>query len=284
MLKQDEKTQHTSESNKLEFLMANFSNLAYKNLRRFKNRQKLFKYKNLSAWEYFQPDNIPNRIKLKSFTAINNETKEIVIIFKGSEPIPSFDLEGIVNDWCIADINLVIGKIPKEFYDAYDYVNSIKDVVSGDFKIFMTGHSLGGSLVQLLCALKENNHITGYTFNPFGVKHLIPLLEKEGFGVSSDFVNINNFSIDIDLVSNHNKHIGKVFVVKYKKTFLKTIYCIISELPKILTDIPFKIVKSIKYYFNTIKWFFIKINGHLMNNFTSEFNYEEYSENEDGIN
>lgn len=277
MLKEEEKFQNLSNANKTEVLMAKLSNLAYKNIRKYKNTQKLFKS---SSWEYFQPDNISEDLKSKIFTAVNNTSKEVVVVFKGSEPIPSFDIESIVNDWCVSDIKLVIGRIPKQFYDAYNYLNSVKSSTPPDFKIFITGHSLGGSIVQLLCSLIENEQVTGYTFNPYGVKHLLPLLLQEGYSVNSGFSNINNFSIDVDLVSNQNEHIGNVFVIKYEKTFLSTLLSIISELPKILTDIPFKIIKSVKYYFNTVKWFFIKINGHLMNNFIDEFKYEKYSKEE----
>lgn len=284
MLKQIEQTQHISESSHLEVLMAKLSNFAYKNIRKYKNGQKLFKNKDLSTWEYFQPDNIAGGVRSKIFTALNNETKEVVIVFKGSEPIPSFDIEGIVNDWCVSDLNLVVGKIPKQFYDAYNYMQAVKPLIPADFEIFMTGHSLGGSLVQLLCSLDENKHVVGYTYNAFGVKHLLSNLKNEGYLINSGVMNINNFSMSADLVSNHNEHIGNVFVVKYEKNFVQTIFSIISELPKIMTDIPFKIIKSVKYYINTVKWFFIKINGHLMNNFTSEFKYEIYDENNQGSN
>lgn len=279
MLNQIEEPKNLSNANITEILMAKFSNLAYKKIRKNKNGQKLFKKSELTNWEYFQPDNISEELKSKIFTAVNNISKEVAVVFKGSEPIPSFDIESIVNDWCVSDINLIIGRIPKQFYEAYNYLNSIKNSSPSDFKIFITGHSLGGSIVQLLCSLVENEHVTGYTFNAYGVKHLLPLLEKKGYSINTHFTNINNFSIDVDLVSNQNEHIGNVFVVKYAKSFLKTVFSIISELPKILTDIPFKIIKSIKYYFNTVKWFFIKINGHLMNNFTSEFKYEKYQQN-----
>lgn len=280
MQQQTEQQKKISESDKAQVLMAKLSNLAYKNIRIYKNGQKLFKNNNLLDWEYFQPEDIAQGLRSKIFSAVNNTSKEIVVVFKGFEPIPSFDIESIVNDWCVSDINLVIGRIPKQFYDAYNYLNSVKSSTTADFKIFLTGHSLGGSLVQLLCSLSENKQITGYTFNAYGAKHLLSSIEQEGYSIGSDFSNINNFSIEVDLVSNQNEHIGNVFVVKYEKSFVKTIFSIISELPKILTDIPFKIIKSIRYYFNTVKWFFVKINGHLMNNFTSEFKYEKYSKEE----
>ena len=277
MLKERDKTDTTLTSNNKELLTARLSNLAYTSIRKYKNNQKLFKDASLSSWEYFQPEAISAETKLKMFTAINNTTKELVIVLKGSEPIPSFDIESMITDWCISDIHLVIGKIPKQFYEAYSYLNTVKNQVPNDYKIFITGHSLGGSIVQLLCSLSENNEIIGYTYNPYGVKHLLPILEEENFIINSAFENINNFSINIDLVSNHNDHIGNIYIIKYKKTFFKTIFCIISELPKILTDIPFKIIKTIKYYFNLTKLFFIKMDAHFMNNFTSEFEYKPAS-------
>lgn len=264
---------------KIEVLMAKFSDLAYKNIRKYKNGQKLFKENELSNWEYFQPDNISEELKCKIFTAINNQSKQVVIVVRGSEPLPSFDLESLINDWGISDFNLVVGKLPMQFMDFYNYIKKIKTFAPDDYQIYITGHSLGGSIIQLLCSLEENKHIIAYTYNAYGVKHLLQGLENKGFLLCSDFSHINNFSVNVDLVSNHNEHIGNVFVLKYEKGFIKTIFCIISELPKVMTDIPFKIKKTIKYYFNTIKWFFIKINGHLMNNFTNEFEYEEYNQN-----
>lgn len=270
-----------SESDKTQVLMAKLSNLAYRNIRKFKNEQILFNEGDLSNWRFFQPENLSQDLRRKFFCAINNKTKEVAVVLRGSEPLPSFDLEGIVNDWWISDLNLVIGKLPKQFHEAYEYLETIKKLTPQDFKLFITGHSLGGSIVQLLCALEQNQQITAYTYNAYGVKHLWPVLTKEGFALSANFENINNFSVSADLVSNQNEHIGTVFVIKYDKNFIQTICCIISELPKVLTDIPFKIVKSVKYYLNAVKWFFMKVNGHLMNNFVNGFKYEEYDKGED---
>lgn len=263
-------------SDKTEVLMAKFSNLAYKNIRKYKNEQKLFKEKELLNWEYFQPDNISEELKCKIFTAINNQNKQVVIVVRGSEPLPSFDLESLVNDWGVSDFNLVVGKLPMQFLDFYNYIKVIKTFAPENYQIYITGHSLGGSIIQLLCSLEENKHIIAYTYNAYGVKHLLQGLGTKGFSLCSDFNHINNFSVNVDLVSSHSEHIGNVFIIKYKKGLIQTIFCILSELPKVMIDIPFKIKKTIKYYFNTVKWFFIKINGHLMNNFINEFEYEEY--------
>lgn len=262
---------------KTEVLMAKFSNFAYTNIRKLKNGSLVLKKESCGVWEYFQPEDIREDLRCKVFCVVNNQTKEIAIVFRGSEPFPSFDVEGIVRDWGISDFNMVIGKLPLQFLDFYNYVKTVKS--STDYKIYMTGHSLGGSIVQLLCALDENKDISAYTYNAYGIKHLLEILEKQGFCINSCFDNINNFSVSVDLVSNHNEHIGNVYVIKYDKNFIQTILCILSELPKILHDIPFKIVKSIKYYINIVNLFFVKINGHLMNNFIHGFKYEKYQNN-----
>ena len=262
-------------SNGIELLMAKFCNLSYKNIRKFKNSDVLFKEADLKDWKVIDIDDSHREFQDKAFVAINYAIRETVVVFKGSEPVPSFDLENIVNDWGVADFNLVIGKLPKQFYDSYNYLQAVKRSVPDGFKIYMTGHSLGGSITELLCALEENKNITAYTFNAYGVKHLIPSLENKGFKISSDFDNINNYSVSADLVSNHNEHIGNVFVVKYNKNFIQTVSAIISETPKVMTDIPYKIKKSVKYYFVLINKSFVKVNGHLMNNFVNGFEYEE---------
>lgn len=263
--------------NKTEVLMAKLSNFAYTNIRKLKNGSLVLKKESCGTWEYFQPNDISQDLKCKVFCVVNNETKELVIVFRGSEPLPSFDLEGIVSDWGISDFNMVVGKLPLKFLDFYNYVKTVKN--NTDYKIYMTGHSLGGSIVQLLCALDENKDISAYTYNAYGIRHLLEILEKEGFCISSDFNNINNFSVSVDLVSNHNKHVGNIYIIKYDKSFIQTILCILSELPKILYDVPFKIIKSIKYYISIVNLFFVKINGHLMNNFIHGFKYEKYQDN-----
>jgi|GEM_PF-6446384 len=271
-------------SSKIELLMAKFSNLAYKNIRKFKDGTSLFKNRELQDWKYVQLKDAHIDMKNKAFLAVNNKSQEIVIVFKGSEPLPSFDLENIVNDWWIADLNLVVGVIPKQFYDSLDFLNTVKKYIDqngfkDNYKVYMTGHSLGGSVVQLLCSFEENSFINGYTYNAYGVKHLLKTLENKGVNINQNFSNINNFSVSADLVSNQNEHIGNIYVVKYNKNFVQTLVAIVFELPKVLVDIPYKIKKSIKYYLNCVKWTFIKINGHLMNNFISEFNYEKYNNN-----
>lgn len=275
MLNQINQIESNFLSSDLELLMAKFSDIAYKSIRKFKNSQKLFKEASLINWECLIIENIPSELKDKVFTALNKETKEAVIVFKGSEPMPSFDLQNIVNDWWVADLSMVIGKIPKQFHDTHAYLQTVKENIPDGFNVYMTGHSLGGSITQLLCAIAENKSINAYTYNAYGVKHLLPNLESGGFEISSDFSNISNFSVSADLVSTQNEHIGNVYVVKYDKNFVQTIFAIISELPKVLTDIPFKIKKSIKYYFKAINWAFAKINGHLMNNFINGFKYEK---------
>ncbi len=98
---------------------------------------------------------------------------EIVISFRGTEPTTAEDL------W--ADLQIGLGQVPDQFYDALDFYYKVK-AANPTANITITGHSLGGALAQLVGAIAEDmnnsnfeitHYIETYAFNPPAVSHLL---------------------------------------------------------------------------------------------------------------
>lgn len=261
------------EANDKQLFMAGLADYAYAYSPNFKVGKKIYE-----NWSYFQPDNISEDVKCSAFCAVNEQKKEIVIIFKGSEPSP-FDVPKFISDWCISDIRMLFGKTPLNFTDFIDYVSKIKSCFP-EYKYFMSGHSLGGSIAQLIAVLECNKDIETYTFNAFGAEPLLKNIENENILINSSPDNIKNFIVDMDLVSERNKHIGSIYLIKYEKNLLKSILSIITEIPKVFSNFPYKVKSSVKSYFKFLDMAIKKIDAHLMNNFKNGFEYKSIDNNE----
>lgn len=260
-----------------QILMARLSDFAYYNFYALKCGNPIFKDKSLDNWYFYQLSEITESIKHSVFSVINDEEKKIIIVFKGSEP-SIFDVQKFISDWCISDLRMLIGQLPLSFFDYLQYVAQVKSDFK-DYKLYMTGHSLGGSIAQLIASVSYNYDIKTYTFNAFGAKHLLKCLEKENLEISNSQKNITNFIVNTDLIAKKNNHIGLVYQIKYKKTLLNSFISILKELPKIFVNLPYKITNSLKYYFKSADFILKKIDSHLMNNFTNSFEYEILEKN-----
>ena len=122
----------------------------------------------------------------------NNATGEIVIANRGTEPTSSLDRT--------ADLQMAARKLPDQYQYARKFYSDVLSASNG-VSITITGHSLGGSLAQLLAAEKG---ITAVTFNPYGTKDLIPAINAR-YGLSLDpnatYNNITNHQTALDGVS-----------------------------------------------------------------------------------
>ncbi len=129
----------------------------------------------------------------KSSQKDDGKYDEIVVAYRGSMPPNNFNLNEFIQDWFINDFgDIVGGQQPAQFQSALDLYDLAKDCVSAGGSIVLTGHSLGGALVQLVAA-KEG--VEGYTFNAPGVK-----LQADQAGYTSD--NVHNYIIMNDIIGN----------------------------------------------------------------------------------
>ena len=124
----------------------------------------------------------------------------VVISFRGTE---SKDKGDIKNDGQIAFNNL-----PSQYVDAHNIYLKTKSNFPNK-KIVFTGHSLGGSLAQLMGAETGNEAVT---FNAYGVGDLI---QKDNIKST----NIRNYGNVDDTVFNLNlrNQLGENYIIGYSK-------------------------------------------------------------------
>ena len=120
----------------------------------------------------------------------------IVIVFRGTEFTKGNDLK---NDYCMGKRKA----IPEQAHDAYIFTERIKQVMKTkypNYKLDLTGHSLGGSLAQYTHVLVKGINET-VTFNPYGTRKT---LEKyfENNTSQSPTDKITNYCASHDLISN----------------------------------------------------------------------------------
>lgn len=121
---------------------------------------------------------------------MNTETKEIAVVHKGTNIKNTGDIK--------ANLNMLAGAMPDQKSDA-DYLMKKAKIYARNHnisfeKIRNIGHSLGGSLAQLVG--HEHEDIKTITFNPYGVGSILGS-EKEG----KEYYNITNHISADDPVS-----------------------------------------------------------------------------------
>lgn len=102
----------------------------------------------------------------------------------------------------ISDMQMVKGEIPFQYYDAIKLYGQIKNLFP-DYKIKVTGHSLGGSLAELVASTDKDAQ--AITFDAFGVK---PIIDRDDNSLQ-DNGNCRNYVTQDSLVSNVTPHVGK---------------------------------------------------------------------------
>lgn len=129
----------------------------------------------------------------------NVQTKEIVIVNRGTNDLADIG----------ADVLLALDVVPNQFLRAEDFYNRARsEAENRGATLSITGHSLGGSLTQLLIAKHANDEINGsrvfgQTFNAYGVKGLLDDLELP----ETDYA-VTNWVEPTDIVGHLADHIG----------------------------------------------------------------------------
>lgn len=126
---------------------------------------------------------------------------KVVIAMRGTDEV--------VKDLIKEDIgHLAMKKLPNQYVDAQKFYEKVKKDFPNQ-EIVFTGHSLGGSLAQLMS--NKTGHET-VTFNAYGVADLLQ-------GNIKDNLNIRNYGNINDTVFNANidNQLGKTYMIGYGK-------------------------------------------------------------------
>ena len=176
------------------------------------NRKQDTKYhevlKQASIYSYHKPGNYPpagyrvidfNENKNTGFYAdVLSNGNDIIIAYRGTE-----SGQDIRNDVAMAK-----SKIPAQAIDAIRIYDKVKrEHPNSD--IVVTGHSLGGSLAEIVSGIRGNLAVT---FNAYGVGDMF----KNKNALKED--NVVNYVNEYDAVSmvNGQNHIGEIFAVSKK--------------------------------------------------------------------
>ena len=153
----------------------------------------------------------------------NSSTDKYIVAYAGTKLTDVGDIA--------SDAQMAAGKYPSQFQNA---ISLIEDTLPKDYSInpsdieMITGHSLGGSLAQLVGQLDKYSDIPVIALNPYGTKDLEGNL-PDGYEFSNDSSNIYNYMMPGDPISNLKGQVGN------------TTYLSPSLLQKITQDLPMRL-------------------------------------------
>ncbi len=127
----------------------------------------------------------------------NNLTDEIVISYRATK-----NQGGVENI-----LQMMEEKIPSQFQDAQKLYKQVQKEFPNQ-KITVSGHSLGGSLAQLVAA--KNADVKAITFDSFGTSSIIKSNSKKFLNGT----NCTNYRIDGSFISALRQHPGKTSSIK----------------------------------------------------------------------
>ena len=125
---------------------------------------------------------------------------QVVIAIRGTEITDTGDIKN--------DIQMASKNLPSQYVDAKEFYNKIKSDFPNQ-KIGCTGHSLGGSLAQLLGNETGSETVT---FNAYGVGNLIPKEDIKNSNIRN-YGNVN----DTTFCMNLDNQLGQSYMIGYGK-------------------------------------------------------------------
>lgn len=174
------------------------------------------RYKQMSLFSYdVQNNKLPEGSSLLGiienpdngfYAAVIKNENEIVISIRGTEG----ELLKSKENWkdIQNDISM-LNQFPEQGYSALEAVDIVKEMIKNDpayfgYAITVIGHSLGGSLAQIVSAIKR---VKAVTFNAYGTKHLLQNIKN------LDSVDVTNYCNADDNITtlNAKNHIGKCY-------------------------------------------------------------------------
>ena len=147
----------------------------------------------------YSPDN--SAYKYAVYKNIQNPN-EIIIAYAGTDS---------PGDW-ISNAQMAINQLPGQYTQALNTYNAIKNE-NPNANITITGHSLGGSLAQLVGATTGANTVT---FNSYGTSKIF---ESMGFNPNANYSNITNYNNSTDILNMINliknvHNLGNNFIIE----------------------------------------------------------------------
>lgn len=137
--------------------------------------------------------------------------KELVIVFRGTDTqrgIKEFAYD-VSND-----MDLYLGDLPYQAVDAREYYNEVKKEFK-DYHITFTGHSLAGSLSQIMSYETGEDAVT---FNAYGVKHILNTSKTP-----PNIINYGNAN-DPVFIQNIDNQFGKTYIMNNYPNAEGTVY------------------------------------------------------------
>lgn len=165
-------------------------------------------------WNIFYVDNRTAKERDSTKTGFysivfyNPEIDKYVIAYRGSEVFP---LEDAYKDFIEADLALGIGKVPTQFYEGIEVYEAILGKNIPHDKISLTGHSLGGGIVQFVAVgidIRYDYIPVGYTFNAVGIN-------KVNIISIFDFINVNEIIDKNSIIPEKDKETYHELTAKY---------------------------------------------------------------------
>lgn len=105
----------------------------------------------------------------------------------------------------VSDAQMAMNEVPEQYEKANQfYLDTVTK--NPNASVILTGHSLGGSLAQLVAS--RHRETSAVTFNAFGIKSILKNPETKAKDYFQDNKNSFNYIVMGDPVSNSTQHVG----------------------------------------------------------------------------